>query len=372
MVFFMARGEAQSLALGIADSLYATGNYTKAINHYAKEGSVKASLQIARAYNAIGNYKKAIVQYQSVVDQNPDFQIAGFELGKLLIKAGKYDEAIKRFSSLVFMGKDNPEYQYFLGEAFRELDKPDSSLVAYKNAIRIDSTHLRSLFQLGKYFMIKRETRRALGYIEKALEFYPEDIMLINLKALVLFNDAAYEKAIPWFEHILELGEAKKYVYEKLAYCHYKNWDFEKAKAMYRIVLDMNPENPETYFNMAEAYRKNKQLDSAEVFIKKGMDVQKPIFAKGYSLMADIARQKNDLELALKYYKLAHNEDPKNAISYYRICTVVDQYYKDPKVKLEYYERYIERYGKDKSFFSSVVSKRISKLKKEIHFSKDQ
>lgn len=80
------KGEAQSLpagrqvaALTIADSLYATGNYTKAINTYAKIGSQKSGLQIARAYNAIGNYEKAILQYESTIVKIPELQIARFE-----------------------------------------------------------------------------------------------------------------------------------------------------------------------------------------------------------------------------------------------------------------------------------------------------
>lgn len=375
LILFVAKAEAQSSTSAIADSLYATGNYTKAINFYAKEGSANALLQIARAYNAIGNFEKAIVQYKSVVEQNPDFQIASFELGKLLIKLEDYGEARKLFTKLVTTEKENPEYYYYLGEAFRELDQPASSLVAYKNAVENDSTHLRSLFQLGKYFVVKQEKSEALSYIEKGLEFYPDDVSFINLKALVLFNDAAYEKAIPWFEKVLELGETKEYVYEKLAYCYYKEWDFEKAKANYMKMLEIDDTNSDTYFKLAEAYRKNKQLDSAEVNIQEAMNIQKPIFAQGYSRLGGLARDRNDLKSALEYYKLAHKEDPEDPIGYYQICTLVDRLNKDPKLKLGYYEKYIEKYGKNKSrhasYYTKMVSERISLLKEEIHFNGD-
>ena len=51
---------AQMPASEVADSLYAQGNYTKAINEYAKIGTAAAALQIARSYNAIGNFDKAV------------------------------------------------------------------------------------------------------------------------------------------------------------------------------------------------------------------------------------------------------------------------------------------------------------------------
>lgn len=66
LMIFLAKINAQYSPIAVADSLYALGNYTLAINEYAKEGLPNAELQIARAYNAIGNYDKALAQYESL------------------------------------------------------------------------------------------------------------------------------------------------------------------------------------------------------------------------------------------------------------------------------------------------------------------
>lgn len=218
------KAEAQSSALAIADSLYATGNYTNAINYYAKEGSQKDNIQIARAYNAVGNYDKAIIQYENVVIKDAGIQIARFELGKLYLKTKQFEKARELFADLVAKDQSNPKYFYYRGEAFKNLNQFASSIIAYKKAIRIDSTHLRSLFQLGKYFVIKQERNEALLYIDKGLEFYESDISLINLKALALYNNNEYEKSIPFFERLIALGEEKKHIYTKLANAYFKEW----------------------------------------------------------------------------------------------------------------------------------------------------
>ncbi|MRI00622.1 tetratricopeptide repeat protein [Kriegella sp. EG-1] len=374
LLFVKVHSQTQSNS-AIADSLYATGNYAKAINQYAANNTKTGSLQIARAYNAIGNFDKAIGQYQSVVGQNPDLQIASFELGKLLVKTKAYDEARKLFANLVSKAKDNPEYYYYLGEVYAQLEQPASSLVAYKKAVENDSTHLRSIFKLAKYFVVKQEKNEALKYIAMGLNFNPDDVALINLKALTLFNDNAYDKAMPLFEKVLELGETKEYVYDKLAYCYYKNWEFEKARANYRKMLEIDDGNSETYFKLAEAYRKDKVLDSAEVYIKEAMNIQKPVFAEGYARLASIAREREDYKTALNLYKQAHKEDPSDPVLYHNICTLVDRTSKVSKVKLEYYEKYLEKYGAIKtgyaSYYSTMVAKRISQLKEEIHLNAD-
>ena len=96
--------QGQSIIMETADSLYAVGNYTKAINYYAEDGGENSGLQIARAYNAVGNYDKAIAQYQGVIEKHPEGQIAKFELGKLLLRDKQYEVAEKLFSQLIFTG----------------------------------------------------------------------------------------------------------------------------------------------------------------------------------------------------------------------------------------------------------------------------
>ncbi|MFD0796370.1 tetratricopeptide repeat protein [Maribacter chungangensis] len=371
LLFFTLLGRGQSVSIIEADSLYATGNYTKAINAYATLGTLRAGIQIARAYSAIGNMDKAIAQYQAVLEGDAKQQLAHFELGKLFLKSKAYDEARKSFQFLVSTAGDNPEYHYYLGEAYRNLEQAGSSLVSYKNAVAKDSTHLRSLFQLGKYFTVKREKNQALHYIDQGLRFYENDVAMVNLKALVLYNDGRYADAIPWLEKVLALGEQKEYVYEKLAHSYYKEWEFEKAKSAYRELLKFNDTHSDYYYALAETYRKNKQLDSATILVKKGMDIQRPVLAKGFMALSGLAREKEDLKMALEYLQLAVAEDPNDGMLYFRLCTLIDRFYKDPVIKLEYYERYVKRFGAEVPFFSGTAKKRISELKEQIHYAKE-
>ena len=96
-VLILSKAGAQSSALTVGDSLYAMGNYTMAINAYAKINSSKAKHQIARAYNAIGNYDKAIAEYENVLQKETTFYRATFELGKLYLKTKKIENALTLF-----------------------------------------------------------------------------------------------------------------------------------------------------------------------------------------------------------------------------------------------------------------------------------
>ncbi|MBU2974395.1 tetratricopeptide repeat protein [Zobellia sp. B3R18] len=368
LLVFCVTSEAQIATASVADSLFATGNYIKAINHYAEDGSITSTLQIARAYNAIGNYEKAISQYQNVLSQDATLQIAKFELGKLYLKTKDFTNAEALFLELTYAASNNPEYHFYLGETFREEKKTERGLASYKNAVVIDSTHLRSLFQLGKYYVGQREKDSALTFIDKGLHFYENDVVMLNLKALAYYNNDEYTKARPYFEKLIALGEHKEYIYEKLAYCYFKEWEFEPAKINYRKVLELNDENADAYFNLGQVFWKDRQIDSAQYYIEESITVQKPFLLREYVALAGIARNNDDMKTALKYYKLAHQEDPEDALVYHNVCTVADQYYKDPKIKLTYYEKFDERFGDKNDYMSKMVNKRISELKEEIHY----
>ncbi|MFH6602490.1 tetratricopeptide repeat protein [Maribacter algicola] len=351
----------------IADSLYRLGNYSEAINQYAKDGSATSKLQIARAYNAIGNYDKAILEYEGLIASNNTSNVAQFELGKLYFKLGRFQKANGVFYALTQEENDNPEYYYYMGETYRQMANDAGSLVAYKYAVAIDSTHLRSLFQLGRYFVVKKEKQQALHFIDMGLRFYEDDVALLNLKALAMFNDYDYKGAAPLFERLLELREEKPHIYEKLGHSYYQLWEFEKAKKMYRDLLKFPDFAPDAYNGLGYTFYKERQIDSAEVYFKKAITAKKPNLSQEYTALASLARTRKDLESALSYYRLAYNEDETDHRAYYQICTVADQYYKDPKAKWELYEGFIKKFGAEKTYLSDFVKKRISELKQEIH-----
>lgn len=362
---------AQSSDMSVADSLYALGRYGEAINEYAKDSGANSNLQIARAYNSIGNYDKAIIQYESIIMDYPDLELPRFELGKLFLKTNKTPEAVYQFDYLKEQGSGNPEYYYYMGISMLKLDSTKAGVQFFKNAYNLDNEHLRSIFQLGKYYISQQEKDSTLLFVDKGLDFYPNDVSLINLKALALFNNDEYEKAMILFEKLLELGEVKPYIYEKLGSCYYKLWEFEKAKGAFSVLLNFEASISTAYNGLGQVYWKERKLDTAAIFFKKAIQAKKPNLAGEYSALAGLAREQNDLKTALNYYRLAFKEDETNYIAYYQICTMVDQLYKDPTVKLEHYTSFIKKFGVKKPYFSDVVAKRIVELKEEIHFANE-
>jgi tetratricopeptide (TPR) repeat protein len=372
LVMASLKSEAQTSDLGIADSLYQLGNHAEAINYYAKVGTLKSDIQIANAYAIIGNYDKAILQYESVVSKDKEQIHANFELGKLYLKTKKATKALEVFQQLAADQPENPEFYFYKGRAWQDVANVANANKAFKEATRRDSTHLRSIYQLGKYHLVKRNLDSVHIYIDMGLQFYENDVALLNLKALAYFNANKLYWALPIYEQLLELGEKTEYIYEKLGILYdVKNEnENEKSKLAYQRFLDLDHTNPKALFGLGNAYMKLKVLDSAAFYIKESIVQQQIILDKEYNALARISVDQGDLRLAIDYYKNALQEDPEGYLYKYEICFLTDQFYKDPKMKLGCYKSYIETFGKKKDYFSEFAQSRINELKEEIHFEK--
>lgn len=368
LLLIISKAGAQSSALSVADSLYSLGNYTAAINEYAKVDSANASLQVARAYNAIGNYDKAIAQYTATLAKNPNLDIAQFELGKLLLKTKNHQLALEAFETLVSTKQQNPEYYYYLGRTLENSKKQEKANDAFRKAVALDSTHLRSLYSLGKYFVGQEIRDSALVYIDQGLRFYENDVSMVNLKAQAYFNNGQYKPALPWFERLIELGEDRPFILERLAFSYLRSYENEKAIEAYRMLSLIPGYLADAYSGMGEVYMQDKQLDSAQVYIKKSIEERTEVFDKEYADLGRIARIQNKTKESMDYYKKAWEENKENPYNYYQVCVLADEYFKDPKTRLSYFEKLLEMYPNLPPFLKERVRKRVSEIKEEIHY----
>ena len=364
LVVFKAQGQSKET---VADSLYLVGNYTAAINAYSELGDENASLQIARAYNAIGNKEKAILQYQSILLKNSSNTLASFELGKLYDKTKNYEEAIGLFQSLT-ADSQNPEFYYYLGKSLQSNLDYDEATLALKKAIELDDTHIKSIFLLGKYYIGIQEHSNAIEIVDLGLETAPNDVALINLKALANFNLENYELAASLFERLIELGEKKPFLYKKLGYSYANRWKYKEAKKAYRTLGSITNYEADGYLGLAQVFFKEKELDSAAVYYKKAIAERRYIFDEEYRSLGRIARLKGELKKSLDYYTKAWEEDKVNQFSYWQVCVLSDEYYKDPKIKLAHYEKLLSDYDNLMPFLRERAVKRVKELNEEIFF----
>jgi len=82
-------------------------------------------------------------------------------------------------------------------------------------------------------------------------------------KALELFKKQDYQKAIDAFSQILETTTDNAELYNNLALCYSYTGEIDKAEKFYLKALNINPKLPQVYINLADLYFKQKNFSSA-------------------------------------------------------------------------------------------------------------
>ncbi|WP_255572905.1 tetratricopeptide repeat protein [Hanstruepera marina] len=267
-ILFCFKTEAQTSVLIVADSLFANGNYSKAIETYKTYNNREEVYhKMAKAYKAIGNYDQALLYYENSIKAYPDNILVKYEYAKLLSKTKKFEKASSVFNQLIVIDSLNPNYHYELG-LILETQQDSLSIVEYKKSFQLDSEHQKAIYKVAKYMLQKRKHDSVDYYLDFGLKTYENNLELISLKAQNYYWQHEYEEAIFYFEKLIILGESSQFIHEKLSFSYSEAYQPEKSIEHILIALKYDPKNTTNLFILGQLYEDVKNYTLAEQYYK--------------------------------------------------------------------------------------------------------
>lgn len=361
--------EAQSSALAIGDSLYANGNYTKAIEKYQNHNNQNEVYdKIAKAYVAIGNFGKALENYKKSSEANPDDALIKFEYAKLLSRSKKYKEASSLFEELIYVDYRNPNYHYQKGLVLEKLND-STALNRFLSAYELDNTHQKAIFKIAKHHLIKRNHQISHRYIDKGLESYSENLELISLKAQNYYHQDYQEEAKQWFKKLLELGEESEFIHEKLSILYAKNSDYKDAIFHREKALKYNPYDATSIYVIGTYYKKLKDFEKAEEYISKSLKLQDVPLNIEYRILGTVLNRQKKYQEAIKAFQKAIKEDPTDTFTRFTMILTKEQFYADKEAVIKLYEDFVAKYKDDN--IAKFAEIHLKELKEKQFLNKD-
>ncbi|MEZ4855016.1 MAG: tetratricopeptide repeat protein [Gelidibacter sp.] len=355
--------QAQSSALKLADSLFAYGNYTKAIKAYKAYNSPKDVYdKIAKAYMAIGNYDEAIQNYEAALNANPTDLLVKYEYAKLLSRNKKFNDANVLFNELISADNQNPNYYYELGLVL-EQQNDTTAINSYKHAYDLDDTHQKAIYKIAKYYLVKRQHDVSLQFVDKGLQSYANNVELISLKALNYYWEQDYRTAAIWFEKLITLGESSQFIHEKLGFCYAQHYEYEKAIEQGIITLKFDPKNATNLYILGQLYQHIQDYPNAEKYILAALEIQnQPLDAEYINLGTTYNRQKKYKE-AIEALQIAVKENPSNETAQFFLVNSKAAYYENIDSKIKVYETFKQKFPESPYIF--FADQRLKELNDE-------
>ena len=206
-------------------------------------------------------YAEAIIEFQDALRYDNDPAIY-YAMAKDYSALNKPALAAEMAAQAVKLDSANITYRETLADIYVKALQVDSAIAEYKQILKIDSTHVQSLFNLAQLLAPK--------YPQQALEMYDRILQRNGPDWEVLFKVAElnsllhrYDKAAAAFEQMEKLDPSNIGLKQNLGEMYIRSNQFDKALALYSDLLESDPHNIELRGALAEIYLQQGKWDSA-------------------------------------------------------------------------------------------------------------
>ena len=356
----------------IAGIYHKVSNHSKAIEYYKKiyvlQPSDKIKEQIGRSYQFSGNADKAIELYNEILKENPNNLLLKYTLAKLYISERKIERGIKLLEELGEEDKANPNYFYQLGIAYEKLGRKGfhKSINSFLKAYKVDSLHLRSIYNLAKFYRKLKFKDSTSLFIDKGLKINPKSINFNQLKAQDAFLNKNFETSLIHLKKLEDLGFKTKFTSKLYGLVYLNMKDYKNAEIHFKKAKKMDFQDRGIAYNLGLAYEGLHEYKSAMFQFMMSTHVPKEPLGKNYLKLGMMHLALKEPKRALRSFEKGLENEPSNHDLLYQLSLVSDSYYKDKKIALKNYEEYIDRFENRDKEQSDFAKRRIKEIKKAL------
>jgi tetratricopeptide (TPR) repeat protein/S1-C subfamily serine protease len=240
------------------------------------------------------------------------------EYGNQLYRLGKYTDAVKAFDRAIKLRPNLPDAYYGEGLALWGEGNSIAALVSFDRAIALTPSGNKSSYYLWRYYgAFLRNLQRypeAFVAISQAVRLEPQDITLLNEKAVILMELKRFSEAINIYNEIIK-REEKNWAYSNRGNVKYQLGDKKGAILDYDKAISINPQSAFPYANRGNVKYQLGDKKGAILDYDKAISINF-LFANGYHSRGTVKYQLGDKKGAILDYDKAIAIDPQFVNAY--------------------------------------------------------
>ena len=233
-------------------------------------------LRLIFRYSETGETKKAFDAAKRLLQLNPESQLVHLALYKFYLDENDTENAIKSMKVVLTSPVIKPEaktkvlndFVKFVGQN----PEYESDLIEITSLVSEDKS-VKTLLELGAYYLKANEKEKALSYYEDALKQEPNEFKIIRDVLLLQIDLNKDNQAVKKSIEALEIFPAQPIFYLINGVANNKIKQPEKAIESLELGLDYVVENPKMeadfYYQLSIAYKQINNISQSETFAKK-------------------------------------------------------------------------------------------------------
>lgn len=137
----------------------------------ASRNNAEALFYSAQGFMMTGDYARAVNEFRNVAVLEPNREKTNYLIGQSLIRLNRFDEAEKAFARELEINPSDASSKYHLALTLieRKID-PERTVSILEEAIALKSDYADARYQLGKIYLEKGDTPKAIEQLELAVK----------------------------------------------------------------------------------------------------------------------------------------------------------------------------------------------------------
>lgn len=255
--------------------------------------------------------------YETVIELDPEYKGAYFNLGMVAFRQGRLRDALAIFRKEEALEPTSGLYLE-VGRIYASLGEPDSARAAYEQSLALDSTNATALMWLGQLHDELGDVDEALEISKKGLQLRPQSLDYKYIVGSLLFRNGESEEAEEYLRPVAEQRPWHHGAQFNMGQVLMRLGEEEEAKAYFAQAdsaqqlrqqineangeINREPEEMEHWIKLGTLLRKSGEYDKAiEAFnVASSMDPLNMHLQNNLSLLY---MEKGDFETAIRRYR---------------------------------------------------------------------
>jgi arylsulfatase A-like enzyme/Tfp pilus assembly protein PilF len=201
-----------------------------------------------------GDFSRGESLLAKVQEQDPNMYIVHFSLGEAAARNKDWQKSAAEFQRCLDLNPNFDQAMTGLARALYFLGKDDDAKQWAKNALKVNPTNYKAMYELGS---IESRTDReaAIADYRKALAIQNNFAPLHRELGLLYFQDKRYADALTHLSKAAELGVEDAELFNFLGVSYMRTGSAQKAIESYHRALARNPNLAEAHLNLGYAYQ---------------------------------------------------------------------------------------------------------------------
>jgi len=307
-----------NIMYGKGNAVVAEAVFKEAIRHRSNMADTHYNLGILLQNS--GRLSEAALSYHSAIKFRPKLAVAYLNLGVTYSDLGRKDEAIKilqQGSQLDDNGLKDPKANanarisamFHLGKLLLEAGEVKRAISVLLNGVKQGGRE-NILNLLGESYQALGEVETAEEWYSKSLQANPTHVPAhLTLAKMLAKNDSRDQEAESWFQRAKVVAPSESTVYAHYGLYLIDRRRFPEAARNLGEAVRLDPANYDNVFNAAVAYREAGQLDIAETFYRRTVEI-KPMEAASHMNLGALLHLRGKLAEAEEEYIKAWTLQP--------------------------------------------------------------